>query len=63
MLTDIPDTRLDLAAGRRFDQPFAFEWQAFNTTGVRHLVKFDLRTLNVESDETDALGVTWYARR
>jgi hypothetical protein len=61
--TDIPDTRLDAGTGRTFIQePYATEWQLFNTTGMRHMVKFDAQTSAVIADSQDNLGIAWYVR-
>jgi hypothetical protein len=60
--TDIPDTAFDASVGRTFVKPFAIEWQAFNTTGARHTVKFDQQTSAVINESHDELGITWYAR-
>lgn len=62
MVTDISDTQVDLTQGRVFARPPAFEWQAYNTSGVRHSLKFDRKTLNVESDTSDNLQIAWYVR-
>lgn len=61
-ITDIPDTDFGQGSGRTFNQPYAFEWQVYNTTGRRHTVKFTRTSLDVASDVTDSLGVTWYVR-
>lgn len=39
-VTDALDTQLDSTTGRDVDRPLAFEWQAFNTTGRRTVVKW-----------------------
>ncbi len=58
---DIPDSNLD-SSGRTFSQPFATEWQVFNTTGMRHVVKLNHVTQAVMAQATDHLGITWYVR-
>ena len=60
--TEIPDTDLVAGAGRRFVQPFAAEWQVFNTTGSRHTVKFNHQTSSVIDEFSDSLGIAWYVR-
>lgn len=62
IFVDIPDTQLAGGSGRHFIQPFATEWQVFNTTGVRQTVKFNHQTSAVISDNLDNLGVAWYVR-
>ncbi|MBA2518919.1 MAG: hypothetical protein H0V24_04590 [Chloroflexia bacterium] len=63
LLTDIPDSELDGSFGRFFAEPFALEWQAYNTTGQRHVVKFDAQTHGVLQNDMDSLPVGWYIRR
>jgi hypothetical protein len=63
LLTDIPDSDLDPSWGRHFIDPFALEWQAYNTTGRRHVVKFDAQTHGVQADDMDNLPLGWYIRR
>jgi hypothetical protein len=62
LITDIPDTQADLTRGRTFAEPFAVEWQAYNTSGTRHVVKFNHRTRDVESDSIDNRQIAWYVR-
>lgn len=63
LLTDIPDSDLDPSAGRHFiDDPFAVEWQAYNTTGSRHVVTFDAQTHSVVDNERNNLPLGWYVR-
>jgi hypothetical protein len=70
IITDIPDTKVIAGplgeevsvTGRFFEQPFAFEWQAFNTTGKRHIVTFDHRTQNATAVDTDNRRIQWYVR-
>jgi hypothetical protein len=63
LLTDIPDSNLDIDSGRYFVDPFALEWQAYNTTGTRHVVKFNAQTHDLEENEMDNLSIGWYIRR
>jgi hypothetical protein len=59
----IPDTNYDLVDGRKFDEdPFAFEWQTFNTTGVRDRVKFEQSTRTVIQHVVDRQQIAWYVR-
>ena len=62
MITDIPDTQADLTRGRTFAKPFAFEWQAYNTSGHRHVVKFNHQTRAVISENSDTRQIAWYVR-
>jgi hypothetical protein len=62
IVTDIPDTETDLTTGRTFAKPFAFEVQSYNTSGHRHLVKFDRQTGAVLSESTDRLLISWLVR-
>lgn len=62
VFTGIPDTRVT-SAGRLFEEPAAVEWQAFNTTGQRQLVKFDPRTMEVLANETTNEALNWFVRR
>lgn len=62
MVTDIPDSDTDLGSGRRFLEPYALEWQAYNTTGRRHQVKFDAQSHGVLEDGFDTLGLAWFIR-
>lgn len=62
MITDIPDTQVDVPNGRTFAKPFAFEWQAYNTSGLRHLVKFNNQTRDVVSENIDRRQIAWYVR-
>lgn len=61
-IVDIPDSDTDLGSGRRFVEPYALEWQAYNTTGRRHSVKFDAQSHGVLDDGFDSLGMAWYVR-
>jgi hypothetical protein len=62
MVTDIPDTQVDLSQGRRFETPPAVEWQAFNTTGQRQTLEFDQQTGQLVSDTTTNLQMAWFVR-
>jgi hypothetical protein len=62
LFVDIPDTQLAGGVGRQFIQPFATEWQVFNTTGARQTVKFNHQTSTVISNDSDNLGIAWYVR-
>jgi hypothetical protein len=62
MVTDIPDTQVDFPTGRIFAKPFAFEWQAYNTSGERHVVKFDHQSREVVSETIDRRQIAWYVR-
>jgi hypothetical protein len=62
MITDIPDTQVDLNNGRTFAEPFAYEWQAYNTTGVRQVLKFNQLTGQLISDQTDRRQIGWWVR-
>lgn len=62
IFVDIPDTQLAAGAGRQFLQPFATEWQVFNTTGERQTVKFNQQTSTLISNNSDNLGIAWYVR-
>lgn len=48
--------------GRSFaDRPVAYEWQIFNSSGQRRVVKFDASTHQVLSVDVNNLRLYWYA--
>jgi hypothetical protein len=50
--------------GRKFIQrPFSYEWQIFNTSGERHVVKFDAVTQQTQPVSTSALRMHWYVSK
>jgi hypothetical protein len=61
IITDIPDTQLQRLT-RVFAKPFAFEWQAYNTSGEVFLVKFDHETRQVISETANRRQIAWYVR-
>jgi hypothetical protein len=60
---DVPDTDVDLTTGRTFEEPFAFDWMVFDTSGRRQLVKFDRETLDVLASSSGNLRTYWFVRR
>lgn len=72
VLTDIPDTTVNIGpldnnapggtGGRTFEQPAAYEWQVFNTSGLRTVLKFDAATHQQSSSTSDNLSMAWFVR-
>jgi hypothetical protein len=66
IITDIPDTNLQglgtTIAGRIIPFPLASEWQAYNTSGQRYVVKFDQQTRAILSYTPNRLRIAWYVR-
>lgn len=76
IVTDVPDTNVTIGhrpsgplvfgtrngtGGRTFaERPFAYEWQIFNSSGQRQVVKFDASTHQVLSNSTSSLRMYWY---
>jgi hypothetical protein len=61
MLTDIPDSENN-PNGRVFSEPFAFEWQIFNTTGRRQTLTFDRQSFTHKNTSVDNLSIGWFVR-
>jgi hypothetical protein len=61
ILTDVFDSESN-PNGRVFSEPFAFEWQIFDTTGRRQTLKFNRQSFTHESTSVDNLSIGWFVR-
>jgi hypothetical protein len=67
IITDIPDTQLNdppgTVAGRIITfPPIAYEWQSYNTSGQRYVVKLENQGGAIIGYTPNRLRIAWYVR-